>query len=313
MDPLKAAALFQHAVDPPATAGDSFDELIDGSDEPTHAEPAPPSFASIANGVTSAPSSPSFPTPYELNLDREILGHLRQARVPLPPAWVLDAACDAWAAQFALMLPARSHNDEARAEALRLLTELMRETVRDPGYGGTKRRLLQFYEAEARFQAFVSTYPAPEDYRDTFLGFYVPVFNATNATVRRCLECGGRFSLTNHDEIERFKYCPPPKGKKRSACQGEVEKRARKENKRKHTADEVQAKLAQIAEAITKHRCLTLGRCNILEAPCANARRAGTGKVAKLQNKLRRLTTGKADAYRILAPGYDVSGSDPEE
>ncbi len=62
-------------------------------------------------------------------------------------------------------------------------------------------------DAERKFKAFVATLPKPADYRDVLLGFYVPIFNATNSTCRRCLECGTIFALRTAAEVEKSRHC----------------------------------------------------------------------------------------------------------
>lgn len=166
--------------------------------------PSEEELASAAEKARAAPP-PGPPTDSELKFDRELVAQLRGAGAPMPPAWVLDAACDALAAQMALGL-AGCGTDEDGAEALRLINTI-REKIHDPGGRGVKGRLLLFYEAEAKFKAFVATIPTPADYRDTFLGFYVPIFNATNGECRRCVECGAKFALRTPAEVEASRHC----------------------------------------------------------------------------------------------------------
>jgi hypothetical protein len=157
-----------------------------------------------AEKVHVAPTPP--PTESELKFDRELTEQLRDAGAPLPPSWVIDAACEAVPALLRLAA-ARAPSGKASMEALHTFKELMSERIRDPGTWSVKVRLMLFHLAEELFRAFAAKFPTPDDYQDTLLGVLVPFYNAAHGSRRRCLECGSVFALRTPAEVEKSRHC----------------------------------------------------------------------------------------------------------
>jgi hypothetical protein len=166
--------------------------------------PSEEDLAAAAAKVHVAPTPPA--TESEVKFDRELTEQLRDAGAPLPPSWVLDAACEAFAAELDIAA-ARTSIDEAGLETLRTLKDVMSERIRDLGGLGVQVRLNLYLNGKERFRAFAATFPTPADYQDTFLGVFVPFYNATHGDRRRCIECGTVFALRTPAEVETSRYC----------------------------------------------------------------------------------------------------------
>ena len=165
--------------------------------------PSEKDLAAAAEKAHAAPAPP--PTESELTFDRELTEQLRDAGAPLPPSWVLDAVCEAFAAELDITA-ARASIDEAGLEAMRTLKEVMSERIRDPGGLGVQVRLSLYLNGKERFRAFVATFPTPDDYQDTFLGVSITrltVIAVGASSAAPCSRCARRPKWKNRAIVPR--------------------------------------------------------------------------------------------------------------
>jgi hypothetical protein len=177
------------------------------------------------------------------------------------------------------------------------------------------RGLEALYRHAARVEQVCRQFLAsaiPADQKHLFMRVVVPTYNATNFDSRRCVECGKVFALETGDEFRRSRYCPAQKGAKRSACQQAAEHRARIERQRRRTFVDAERDLQRIGKALLSHRCESPGACHPLDSPCAAAKRAGAGRLARLAAECQKLAP-KGSAFGKLAPRFKVEGRDQSE